>query len=113
MLQCWQEDPTRRPSFSALSEALKSILEPEVTQNYENMNQHYQRLNEERFKEETDYLDMFIHPDYLNLVQLHEKPPAQDQENETESLWLQGREMQSSPVAEDIKEDDYLSMKSS
>lgn len=32
MLQCWQEDPTRRPSFSALSEALEALLEPEVTQ---------------------------------------------------------------------------------
>ncbi|XP_047483126.1 platelet-derived growth factor receptor beta-like isoform X3 [Penaeus chinensis] len=112
MLQCWQEDPTRRPTFSALSEALESILEPEIMQNYGNMNQHYQRLNEERFKEETDYLDMFIRPDYQNLVQLNDKPPAQVQENETESLLLQDREMQSSPIAEDIR-DDYLSMKSS
>lgn len=35
----------------------------------------------------------------------------QDQENEAESLWLQDREMQCSPIAEEIK-DDYLSMKS-
>lgn len=111
MLQCWQEDPTRRPSFSALSEALEALLEPEVTQNYGNMNQFYQRLNEERFKEETDYLDMFTRPDYQNLIQLNDKPPAQDQENEAESLWLQDREMRSSPIAEEIK-DDYLSMKS-
>lgn len=75
------------------------------------MNQFYQRLNEERFKEETDYLDMFTRPDYQNLIQLNDKPPAQDQENEAESLWLQDREMQCSPIAEEIK-DDYLSMKS-
>ncbi|XP_042887552.1 platelet-derived growth factor receptor alpha-like [Penaeus japonicus] len=111
MLQCWQEDPVRRPSFAELSEALESILEPEATQDYENMNQYYQRLNEERFKEETDYLGMFARPDYQNITQSIAKPPAQVLESETAALLLQERQSLSSPSAEDIQNDDYLPMK--
>nr|WOX59922.1 receptor tyrosine kinase PVR2B1a [Carcinus maenas] len=68
MLECWEGEPMNRPSFREAVHRLDSLLQPELKGEYLSMNDQYVRMNEERFKEQPDYLNMFTPPDYENMT---------------------------------------------
>ncbi|XP_054723494.1 fibroblast growth factor receptor-like [Uloborus diversus] len=55
MKDCWADDPNMRPDFDFLAEEMGSLLEANVKMFYEEMNDAYQALNDER-KKKNDYL---------------------------------------------------------
>ncbi|XP_066985787.1 vascular endothelial growth factor receptor kdr-like isoform X2 [Macrobrachium rosenbergii] len=63
MCQCWESVPQDRPSFRHLANRLSKMLMPETTQYYNIKNGEYLNMNKERFKHETDYLEMLASPD--------------------------------------------------
>lgn len=75
LLDCWNAEPMERPSFMESLHRLGSLMQPDVKEEYLNMNDQYMRMNEERFKEQTDYLNMLSPPDYENMTN---KAPDED-----------------------------------
>lgn len=67
ILSCWESDPRLRPSFSQAAEHLGSLMLPDLKGQYMDMNDPYLRMNEERFREGTDYLNMLASPNFDNL----------------------------------------------
>uniref|UniRef100_A0A0P4VYT9 Receptor protein-tyrosine kinase n=2 Tax=Scylla olivacea TaxID=85551 RepID=A0A0P4VYT9_SCYOL len=68
LLECWDTEPMDRPSFMEALHRLGSLMQPDVKEEYLNMNDQYMRMNEERFKEQPDYLNMLTPPDYENMT---------------------------------------------
>ncbi|XP_064082530.1 vascular endothelial growth factor receptor 1-like isoform X2 [Macrobrachium nipponense] len=67
IMSCWESDPRLRPSFSQAAEQLGSLMLPDLKGQYMDMNDPYLRMNEERFREGTDYLNMLASPNFDNL----------------------------------------------
>ncbi|XP_057365386.1 vascular endothelial growth factor receptor 1-like isoform X1 [Daphnia carinata] len=65
MKNCWLHDPTERPDFTALSEALGEQLNPTVRRHYLDLNEAYIESN--NAKESTDYLSMMNPVNYVNV----------------------------------------------
>ena len=61
MLECWQSDPTRRPTFSSMADVLGSLLESSVRRLYVDLNNSYIHSNAEKTEQE-------IHPGYINMA---------------------------------------------
>ncbi len=45
---CWQADPNERPNFNQLEEMITNHLESQVSSYYCNLNDSYEKLNEEK-----------------------------------------------------------------
>ncbi|KAL0273366.1 UNVERIFIED_CONTAM: hypothetical protein PYX00_006049 [Menopon gallinae] len=60
MLECWDEQPCRRPSFSELVMKLGKLLESNVRKHYIDLNEPFQGT----IPEGEDYLSMMSPPDY-------------------------------------------------
>ncbi|XP_042886460.1 vascular endothelial growth factor receptor 2-like isoform X4 [Penaeus japonicus] len=67
LLDCWNADPGTRPTFGMCAERLGALMLPTVREGYTKLNHYYVSMNEERFRNETDYLDMLSGLDYKNL----------------------------------------------
>ncbi|XP_068207009.1 vascular endothelial growth factor receptor 1-like isoform X2 [Palaemon carinicauda] len=67
ILTCWESDPRLRPSFAQAAEQFGNLMLPDLKGQYMNMNDPYLRMNEERFREGTDYLNMLASPNFDNL----------------------------------------------
>ncbi|XP_041972699.1 vascular endothelial growth factor receptor 1 isoform X2 [Aricia agestis] len=81
MLQCWQQKPTARPSFTRLQEMLGSFLEDNVRNHYVDLNAAYNDMNK-KIDGQEDYLAMVSAPDYNNLV----SPSPHHYVNDTQSF---------------------------
>ncbi|XP_064098982.1 vascular endothelial growth factor receptor kdr-like isoform X2 [Macrobrachium nipponense] len=68
MCQCWESVPQDRPSFRHLADKLSKLLMPETTQYFNIKNGEYLNMNKERFKQETDYLEMVASPDIRHIT---------------------------------------------
>ncbi|XP_063227857.1 vascular endothelial growth factor receptor 1-like isoform X2 [Bacillus rossius redtenbacheri] len=68
MLDCWQAQPTQRPSFTELSEQLGAMLEESVRAHYIDLNDPYTVMNTQRLQDHSDYLSMMAAPTYDNLM---------------------------------------------
>nr|WOX59914.1 receptor tyrosine kinase PVR2A1 [Gecarcinus lateralis] len=75
MMQCWAGEPMNRPSFSQLVDYLEVMMLPDVKGEYLSMNDTYKRMNEKRFKEETDYLNMLANPNFESMTKAEEYGP--------------------------------------
>lgn len=58
-----------RPTFKRAAEVLGALMLPDLRGEYMTMNDPYLRMNEERFTNETDYLNMLSSPHFDNLTQ--------------------------------------------
>lgn len=68
MLNCWNFNPTSRPSFSKLVELIGNLLEESVRNHYIDLNDPYLRMNIQRFEEnQNDYLAMLRPPNFETL----------------------------------------------
>ncbi len=47
MAGCWKADPKERPSFSEMEQMISSEMESTVSDHYLNLNDSYEKLNEE------------------------------------------------------------------
>jgi len=65
MKDCWQHDPTKRPDFCTLSEALGEQLNVSVRRHYIDLNDAYVESN--NAKQSTDYLSMMSPVNYVNI----------------------------------------------
>ncbi|XP_075235082.1 vascular endothelial growth factor receptor 1-like [Lycorma delicatula] len=73
MLDCWQEIPSKRPSFTDLAEKLGGVLEDSVRKHYVDLNNPFLKENAE-FLSEQDYLSMLSSPaTYVNLNRENDK----------------------------------------
>ncbi|XP_064099467.1 uncharacterized protein LOC135210523 [Macrobrachium nipponense] len=68
MCQCWETVPQDRPSFRHLADKLSKLLMPETTQYFNIKSGEYLNMNKERFKHETDYLEMVASPDIRHIT---------------------------------------------
>ncbi|XP_063530528.1 vascular endothelial growth factor receptor 1 isoform X4 [Cydia strobilella] len=66
MRSCWDQRPTKRPTFTALQETIGSFLEDNVRNHYVELNQVCAETNENRVGE--NYLVQVCAPDYNNQV---------------------------------------------
>ncbi|KAF4525589.1 hypothetical protein B566_EDAN015527 [Ephemera danica] len=94
MLDCWNGEPGRRPTFTELAEKLGSMLEDSVKMHYMDLNSPYLRMNQDGTQME-DYLAMMCAPTYCNEM-ARQKTPLHDY-------------MNLPPVA-DAEDSNYLSM---
>ncbi|KAK4303678.1 hypothetical protein Pmani_024323 [Petrolisthes manimaculis] len=69
LLRCWEGEPMLRPTFKQATEVLGALMLPDLRGEYMTMNDPYLRMNEERFNNETDYLNMLSTPHFDNLTQ--------------------------------------------
>ncbi|KAK3877300.1 hypothetical protein Pcinc_017977 [Petrolisthes cinctipes] len=69
LLRCWEGEPMLRPTFKQVTEVLGALMLPDLRGEYMTMNDPYLRMNEERFNNETDYLNMLSSPHFDNLTQ--------------------------------------------
>lgn len=69
LLQCWEGEPMLRPTFKRVAEVLGALMLPDLRGEYMTMNDPYLRMNEERFTNETDYLNMLSSPHFDNITQ--------------------------------------------
>lgn len=65
MKDCWLHDPTERPDFTTLSDALGEQLDASVRRHYIDLNDAYIESN--NAKESTDYLSMMNPVNYVNV----------------------------------------------
>lgn len=65
MKDCWLHDPTARPDFTTLSEALGEQLDASVRRHYIDLNDAYIESN--NAKESPDYLSMMSSVNYVNI----------------------------------------------
>lgn len=57
MLECWAQEPTERPSFSALVDRIGDMMEEGLRDHYVDLNAPYMRINQEYIMSgQTDYL---------------------------------------------------------
>ncbi|XP_071536964.1 vascular endothelial growth factor receptor 1-like isoform X2 [Panulirus ornatus] len=98
LLHCWDADPKNRPSFSRAAEHLGILMLPDIKVQYMTMNDPYLRRNEERFQNETDYLNMLSSPDFENL---------QRDDDETRALYVNVQD-----ASYESRDNNYLNMKS-
>ncbi|KAG0713917.1 Vascular endothelial growth factor receptor 1 [Chionoecetes opilio] len=68
MTRCWEVCPLSRPSFTELGEHLGRMMKPDLKEEYVSENDAYMKMNLERFKEETDYLNMMADPSFQNFT---------------------------------------------
>uniref|UniRef100_A0AAU0N4Q3 Receptor tyrosine kinase PVR2B1b n=1 Tax=Gecarcinus lateralis TaxID=6769 RepID=A0AAU0N4Q3_GECLA len=68
LMSCWRAEPQDRPSFSQAADSLGEMMKPDIKGEYLSMNDQYMQMNEERFRQQTDYLNMCAHPDYENMM---------------------------------------------
>ncbi|XP_064098715.1 vascular endothelial growth factor receptor kdr-like [Macrobrachium nipponense] len=68
MCQCWESVPQDRPSFRHLADKLSKLLMPDTTQYFNIKNGEYLNMNKERFKQETDCLEMVASPDIRHIT---------------------------------------------
>ncbi|XP_061705835.1 vascular endothelial growth factor receptor 1 isoform X3 [Cydia pomonella] len=66
MRSCWEQRPTKRPTFTALQETIGSFLEDNVRNHYVELNQACAETNADRVGE--NYLVQVCAPDYNNQV---------------------------------------------
>ncbi|XP_063379614.1 vascular endothelial growth factor receptor 1 isoform X1 [Cydia fagiglandana] len=66
MRSCWEQRPTKRPTFTELQETIGSFLEDNVRNHYVELNQACAETNENRVGE--NYLVQVCAPDYNNQV---------------------------------------------
>nr|XP_045625733.1 vascular endothelial growth factor receptor 1-like [Procambarus clarkii] len=71
MLECWALEPRNRPSFFDAASVLGELMHSNLRTEYAALNDPYQRMNEERFKVETDFLSMLANPDIDHIRQGH------------------------------------------
>ncbi|GBP03773.1 Vascular endothelial growth factor receptor 1 [Eumeta japonica] len=64
MLQCWEQNPTVRPSFTQLQDTLGSFLEDNVRNHYVDLNAPYLDMNAATNENREDYLAIVSAPDY-------------------------------------------------
>ncbi|XP_075234261.1 vascular endothelial growth factor receptor kdr-like [Lycorma delicatula] len=74
MLDCWQERPSMRPSFTGLAEKLGDMLEDSVRKHYVDLNDPFLKENAE-FLSQQDYLSMLSSPTYVNLNRENDGTP--------------------------------------
>ncbi|XP_063227946.1 vascular endothelial growth factor receptor 1-like [Bacillus rossius redtenbacheri] len=68
MLNCWDAEPTRRPTFTKLVEEFGAMLENSVREHYVDLNDPYIAMNKQTFQDCNDYLNMVTAPTYENLM---------------------------------------------
>jgi hypothetical protein len=66
MKDCWEHDPTKRPDFLTLSEALGEQLDVSVRRHYIDLNDAYVESNNAK-QSQTDYLSMMCPVNYVNI----------------------------------------------
>ncbi|XP_075217660.1 platelet-derived growth factor receptor alpha-like isoform X2 [Lycorma delicatula] len=74
MLDCWQERPSMRPSFTGLAEKLGDMLEDSVRKHYVDLNDPFLKENV-GFLSQQDYLSMLSSPTYVNLNRENDGTP--------------------------------------
>ncbi|XP_045479930.1 vascular endothelial growth factor receptor kdr-like isoform X2 [Harmonia axyridis] len=67
MLECWSQDPLKRPSFSKLEDRLGKMIGEETRQYYIELNDPYLKCNMERSRSIEDYLNRLNSPNFENL----------------------------------------------
>ncbi|KAG8226012.1 hypothetical protein J437_LFUL004133 [Ladona fulva] len=112
MLECWNVNPSERPTFSALSDKLGGMLEDAVKRHYIDLNSPYLEMNTQE-EGKTDLLGMMSEPSYANAMR--EMTPEREYVNVPQSP-SQSQPMDymtmSSPQADDVSESGYLCMRS-
>ncbi|XP_069175475.1 vascular endothelial growth factor receptor 1 isoform X2 [Procambarus clarkii] len=68
LLKCWEMEPMDRPNFAQTAESLGILMLPDLKGQYMTLNDPYLLMNEERFRRQTDYLNMLSTPDFDNLT---------------------------------------------
>ncbi|XP_023247600.1 platelet-derived growth factor receptor alpha-like [Copidosoma floridanum] len=77
MLNCWEDEPTLRPSFTKLSKNIGMLLDKSTRVHFEKLYQEYENINKEvDLKRENDYSTNMSSPDKVALVL-----PQQNYEN--------------------------------
>lgn len=84
LLSCWRAEPQDRPSFREVGEVLAEMMKPDIKDEYLNMNDQYIQMNEARFKEQTDYLNMCAQPHYENMM------TTRTEDDDTKPSFMQG-----------------------
>ncbi|XP_047735885.1 vascular endothelial growth factor receptor 1 isoform X3 [Hyalella azteca] len=115
MEDCWIAEPSDRPSFSEILARLDHLLHDDVRENFEKLNEEYDRSNQNYFAGRTDYLSMFSSPDFNNLQKAENDEcryfnmeDMTDQERQKASEYLS---MRKSSYADQGEVPGYLSMK--
>ncbi|XP_014207726.2 vascular endothelial growth factor receptor kdr-like [Copidosoma floridanum] len=77
MLNCWEDEPTLRPSFTKISESIGMLLDKRTRMHFQKSYHEYENINTEAdLKRENDYLANMSSPDHVALAL-----PQQDHEN--------------------------------
>ncbi|XP_023245954.1 vascular endothelial growth factor receptor kdr-like [Copidosoma floridanum] len=77
MLNCWEDEPTLRPSFTELSKNIGMLLDKSTRAHFEKLYQEYENINKEvDVKRENDYSTNMSSPDKVALAL-----PQQNYEN--------------------------------
>ncbi|KAK7080793.1 hypothetical protein SK128_024462, partial [Halocaridina rubra] len=133
LLSCWEYNPNDRPTFEMCADQLGVLMLPDLREQYATKNDVYIRMNEERFKNETDYLNMCSSPNYENLTKgeeesrLHYVNVGESVDNESRGHYLHMKSpdlihystVGENPIGEIANQDDnpsklhYLPMRSS
>ncbi|XP_047735886.1 vascular endothelial growth factor receptor 1 isoform X5 [Hyalella azteca] len=115
MEDCWTAEPSDRPSFSEILARLDHLLHDDVRENFEKLNEEYDRSNQNYFAGRTDYLSMFSSPDFNNLQKAeNDECRYSNMEDMTEEERQKASEylsMRKSSYADQGEVPGYLSMK--
>ncbi|XP_023245876.1 vascular endothelial growth factor receptor 1-like [Copidosoma floridanum] len=75
MLRCWEEEPTRRPTFQELVDRIGEFVDNGIKVHYTELDVVYEAMNRDVLDGQYDYLAMMSSPDY---VATPHPPPQQD-----------------------------------